>query len=190
MRYPPKIGLVLFLTFIYGCSWVKHQQVSAHLGDPTSFVTTAKVLNAPRLKQGGKLLIIPFKAGEDVEATDEIDKLALTIVKGIIEKLQVQGSPFEIIFAQNANEADLSIEGHITGVGLSSKFKKLILRDKGKSLSVSGKLVNQKTEETILVFTDSKQDRDRSKTFIDLAYGIGRDVGDYILAKSQKEIDY
>ena len=187
MRYSKIISIVLLLAFICGCSWVKHQQPSTLPSDPIPFVKTGKILNSKRLKQGGKLLIIPFKAGEDVEATDEIDKLALTIVKGIAEKLQVPGSPFKVIFAENANEADLSIEGHIIGVGRSSTFEKLILMDKGKSLSVSGKLVDQKTGETILVFTDVKQDQDKSKTFIDLAYGIGRDVGDYVLAMSQKK---
>ena len=184
-----KVLTVLLLVLGCGCVWLKHHNQTAISSEANSFVQNGKVLDADRLKAGGKLLLVPFKAGEDVMATAELDRLALMIVKGISEKLQGSGAPFEILFAQNAEKAELILEGHFTKIRNSSRIRKWMLMDKGKSLAVSGKMVDRKTGKTILVFTDSKQNQEKKKTFSDLGRDIGYDIGDYILELVHQSAD-
>ena len=59
---------------------------------------TGTVLDKDLLVQGGDIALVPFKAGPQAEATDELDRLSLMIIKGIKESLDDLQLQFKQLF--------------------------------------------------------------------------------------------
>ena len=142
------------------------------------FVKTGKVVDAARLKKGGKVLVVPFSVGANVAADERSDKIALMIVSGIAEELK--GSPFEIRNEANAHEAELIITGHVTGTGKPSQWRRWLLPASQNAVSVEGRMVDAASQSTILVFTHRARSSAREKDHARLGYEIGKDIGRYI----------
>ncbi len=143
-----------------------------------------KVLQSERILKGGKLLIVPFTAGVNIEANEELKKVALMIVKGITEAIQEKNeSRFELLFFEEAGQAQLVIEGHITKLTSPSRISQMGLGDKKISLGVEGDMVDLETGEKILIFNDERKADRKTSTYQDLAYGIGRSIGNALMAQ-------
>ena len=176
--------LVLFLVVVYGCSYIgKKNNIE---NKPGKFVKTGSIIDSQRIKEGGKLLIIPFKVGENVELNDKIDKVSLRIVKGIADALIEGDSKFEILLAHNADEADVIIKGFITDFGIVSKWKDLLPGKKQISLSIEGKMIDMKTQRTICVFQDSRETSEKEENHNYLGLTIGHNIGQFILSDDKK----
>ena len=178
-----RIVCVLCVSFLFsltGCSWFKHKPVE----QPriVARVNSGKILNDKRLKEGGNIVILPFKAGAGVEATDELDKLSLMIVKGIADTLTNQSNNFNILVSENANKADLILEGHITSLRQPSKLNRLILRKKKKDLGVKGKMIDRTTGQTLMIFSHTQESKNPKANDQDLAYQLGTNIGFFILS--------
>ena len=72
-----------------------------------------RALQPQRLLRGGKLIVVPFRAGEDAVATKELDHLALTIVKGMADGFLEMNSNIVVVASRDANEADFIMNGYI-----------------------------------------------------------------------------
>jgi len=142
-----------------------------------------EVIQQDRLKQGGPLLIVPFYAGVNVAATDELNEMALRIVKGTVDTLQQAPSPFVILTAETAGQAELELTGKITQQNETGGLKKWIGKRK-KILSAAGKIVDVRTGDVILKFSRSREGK-AGQSFDDLGYQLGREIGQYILAQAQ-----
>jgi len=93
MRANKCVSIVIALFLASGCSWIKASQKSSI--KKTQYVRTGKIINASRLEQGGTLLILPFSAGEGVEANEKLDKSALMVVRGILDILDEEESNYD-----------------------------------------------------------------------------------------------
>jgi len=181
---------LLCLCCLLGCSWVKPKWFTRSRPPKTEeqrleavqFVESGKILDADRLRQGGKLVIVPFKAGAGVEANNDLDKISLMIVKGAAQAFKNQSPHFEILLSDNAQDADFVIEGHVTGIKKRSKMKKWMPGRHWRSVSVEGKMIDQTTGDTILIFKDKKETRKETEDHLQLGLGIGEDVGRFILS--------
>jgi len=126
--------------------------------EPNQFVEKGKIVNAQKLKQGKNIVIIPFKAGVGVEASDDMDKIALMIVKGIYDAFDYdktgKHAHFNILTAEDIQKPDLVVKGHITEVVKRSKFKRWIMLKSKKSIGIKGKVVDVQTGEAVVIFTD------------------------------------
>lgn len=154
---------------------------------PQAPLTSFKILNEASLQKGGKLLIAPFRAGVNVEANEELNKIALMVVKGITEAIKEQGeNNFEILSYAQAQEADLMIEGHITKLTKPSRMNRMGLGDQKISLGLEGNMVNLETGEKALIFSDLDERGQKGNTHQDLAYAMGRAIGQAIAAGINK----
>ncbi len=190
INYPIFFILVCLLT---GCSWIHSKKKDISNRDESiwkemgsaQFVETGKIVNPQRIANGGNLLIIPFRAGPDVEANDNLDKITLMIIKGVSDIIEENDANLKVLVAQNAQDAEFIIDGHITHVDASTKMNKLILRKNNITLSVKGQMVDRNTGELIAVFTDTLVSNKKEENHRQLGYAIGRNIGRFLLSRSQ-----
>ena len=172
----PIAGLLLFS----GCAWISPKQ---ELPVETSrYVQLEKVIHPERIKDGGKLVVIPFRAGADVESTPELDKIALRIVKGVADKLEGQSPRFEVLLAEESRQAEFIIDGRVTRVSRSGSFAKWILRKKSLEVGISGRMTERKTGDTILVFNYKRHSEQKEEDFNHLGYILGQDIAQLLLS--------
>ena len=146
-----------------------------------------KILKPDLLHRGGALLIVPFSAGVGVAADDDLNKDALMIIRGMSRSLEKGNSPFKILDAHNADTAELVIQGRITQ---KNQIKNFLCRwmpgPREILLGVSGQMIDQKTGETIMLFTHQGKSDLKNLDERKLAEKIGQDIGELILNHIQK----
>lgn len=174
--------LVIFVCAIslYGCGFLfKKKTVKA----PTNFfVQSGRIVQEGRLAEGGKLLIMPFTAGEGVAATEQLDRIALIVVKEISEIIMEKEVPLEILMAHNADDAEMTISGHIVKMDTTKGFKKWVLGKRKKLFGVEGKMIDLKTNKVILYFSHKRETKEKKESFEDLGLMIGQDIGRFIVS--------
>jgi len=165
---------------VIGCTWFSAKKPASL--DSTQGMQSRKIVDSARLKQGGKLFIFPFKAGEGIVANDELDKISLRIVKGIADILLTSETNFVILDGARAKQADIIIKGYITKKSESAKYKRYILQTPRYELTVEGKMVDAKSNIPLAVFTENNALRSAMEGFHTLAKTIGEDIGEFILS--------
>ena len=171
------------LVSIFGCSWF-HPKGTRYLESQrylVPFVETGKIVDSKRVKEGGKLYIAPFKAGANVEADDQLDKISLMIVKGILDTLKNEGKSFEILSPDDASKADLTIEGHVTNIADPSTMRRYVLHNHQKILSVEGKMIDLSNGKTIAIFTDTQKTAQKGEDHKYLGLLVGQDIARFLL---------
>lgn len=166
---------------LMGCGWLNSQPQTA-VFPSTPFVETGKILDEARLKQGGKLLIIPFRPGSGVEASDGLDKIALMVDKAISDVLIEKDAGFDVLTADNADQANFILEGHITVMDQPTRLDRWTFRGNNYALSVKGRIMDRDTEKPILVFTDSLRGETKEQDLRQLGLRIGQNIGNFIVA--------
>ncbi len=180
--------ITIFLSCLAaGCGWFsgKPKAVASLSGSPqtpapVTFVRDGKVVDAQSLKEGGKIVIIPFQAGDGVEATDQLDKAALMLVKGIADLLEKEGAPFKVLTDENAADADFIIKGHITKISKPSLARRWLFGNSRISLEVEGRMVEARSGRSILVFAHGQRARVREKDHKQLGYLLGEDIARFL----------
>lgn len=172
--------IVLFISL--GCGFSKRQGIVRPGGDER--IIFGKIVMESRLQQGGNLLIVPFKAGTGVEASDELDKAALMIVKGITEKLKEDETLLKIVSAEHAETADLEIKGHITQFERPRGMKKWLPKQDSLRLSLEGQLIDLKNGGPVALFSHHailklKQDENKAAIY-QIGSGIGRFIQEHV----------
>lgn len=144
-----------------------------------------KIVDAERLRQGGKLLIIPFSANAQVEATTQSEQISLMIVKGIAETLKKSGGPFEILSADNASAAQLLLQGHIEEKSEKSQVKEWIHFENVLKLAVSLEIRETASQRRLAVMVYSLSEPSPKKDFLSLGYRLGKQIGQRLLTEIQ-----
>ncbi len=149
------------------------------------FVRNGRVVNAASLRQGGKVLVVPFTAGAGVEADVFLDKTVLMMVKGIADTFKESALRFEILDNANAQDADFIVNGHVVEMQSASRPIRWILKRGEISVGVEGRMIDAKTHETVLVFSHRLNTRSGEKNQKQPGYAIGQDIGRFILSASE-----
>ena len=150
------------------------------------FVDEGRVVDLEKLQTGQNLAISPFFPGVGVEFTNEFDRVSLMIVKGITDALghdsSVNRLRFNFITADSTRPPDKIIKGRITGLTSPSTIKKWLPWGGRHSVEVFGKLVDARTGEVIVTFTDKELSRNKSEGQAEVGYRIGQNIGQFILS--------
>jgi hypothetical protein len=152
-----------------GCMWPfggrRHALSSAGLNDGVSI----EVLNAPVLHAVKKVYFMPLSAGADAEATQELDRLALVMVKGFAEAAS-RGAIFELVSGDDAVHADILIKGHVEEYKVRGHFKKTV------TLKVRADVRDARNDDVIaLVYAQRvcpKKQRDLELAFYEMGYSL------------------
>ncbi|OGX06943.1 MAG: hypothetical protein A2Z88_04005 [Omnitrophica WOR_2 bacterium GWA2_47_8] len=165
-----------------GCAWFKRKPAPAKAEPPSSESRDEEfqTLNRARLKEGGNLLIVPFSAGVNVEATDELEAVSLYIVKGIGETLMAGNGPLKVLTEGDLNQADFVFQGHITKLGTTHSLTE-ILKPKSLYLSVKGEMLEQKTGKVLFYFSRNIFGAEGKDDFKTLGDELGKGVANYLM---------
>jgi hypothetical protein len=150
---------------------------------PVQYVLKGQLVDLERLSSGGKVLVFPFAAGVGVEAGGQLDKASLMVIKGLSDVFEREdkGGLFTILTDENAREADLVIQGHITDIKISSKIGRWGLLKKVKRLSVEGKMLEMNSGKTVAIFSDQTRTGDPDEDLKALGYRLGQNIGKFLL---------
>lgn len=171
--------LICALTCI-GCS--NRASIKVTHGLVGSFSEHARVFQKEKLAQGGNLLVVPFSAGENVESSNELDRVSLMIVKGIADVLAAQNQPFKFMVREDAQKADFVIKGRIVQVQEQNKSIQLWQRKIRKlSLQAQATILEVESEQVMAKFSLVKEAKDQEKDFDALGYRIGEEIGRFLL---------
>lgn len=172
---------ILFLSFLFlaGCSVHPKPKVVNTL--KVLPLTQAMVFEKEKLAKGGKVLVVPFSAGENIEANDQLDRVSLMIVKGIADTLAL-GEPFKILVEQDAQSADFVIKGRIVQMEQKTPFHKPWRKKTEKlTLKVEGSVLGVENEEILAKFSQIKILESQTVSFETLGYDIGTEIGRWLL---------
>ncbi len=171
---------VAICTFnLSGCAFFLKNKPK-EIADSLTDTINGTIIHDKILSQGGKLLVLPFRAGPGVEANEELDKIALMMIRGLLDVFKAHNdqAKLKIIFSENKADADFILDGFITKISKPSKWKRWIFRSKTKSLGFKGKIMQTGSITPILFFSDTIQTKD--KTAVDLGLLAGKRIGDFI----------
>lgn len=139
------------------------------------------MISPQKLQEGGKLLLVPFRAGGNVVATKELDKIAFRMMQGISIALEDNKPDFEILINLDQSQPDFLIDGYFTVKKESSDFlAKWFFRKKKYVLGVEGKLMDANSREVIAIFSDTMASNSPQEDFVYLGFRIGQNIGDFI----------
>ena len=182
---PARLSSVVLVVFMVtgGCSFFRHSAPVVK-EEVVSEVEEVKVLDHERFKKGGNLVVIPFNAGTSVEANDALDKVTLSLIKGLADKLQAAGSLFKILLAENIADADLAMKGYVTKLEDPGKIQRLMGK-KMVSVVVEGKIVDQDTGKLVFVFKAGQDDLLAKDVYKKIGYAIGEKIAQEMLANKE-----
>jgi len=176
------IVLVLVLSLSPGCSFFSNKKRIASL-KPATFIHAGNMIDKNALSKGGKVLVLPFKAGEGVEANEAFDKSCLMIIKGVADSFggnQKHSLDFEAIFSDPGDIADFILEGYITRLEYPSFFRRWVLMDKTINVEVKGQIKRCQSEKVVIVFVDKMKIESSREKY--LGKTIGKNIGNFILS--------
>ena|SRR3989338_9832535 len=171
-------ALGLFVFFCCGCSIFPSKNKEVRLDEANS---KAKVVDGARLKSGGGLVVIPFRAGSGIGQTEELERVSLMFVKGFVEVISERNGPLRTISPQEASRADFILKGHVTKLKQTKGMKKWLSKAKDFEMMMEGEMVDQKTGQTVFVFSDKRKVTQENQDFKALAYTIGQDLARLVL---------
>lgn len=176
------LGLVLAVTT--GCSWLSPQKT--HPQATTHFVQIVNVVDHERFRQGGKLLLVAFRAGPGVAATEKLNEIALSLLQAFSETLEAGEAPFEMLSADDADEAQLILEGHVTVMEKTGFLKRWLFGKKQLTLGIEGRITDRDTGKPVVIFQGSRKSQDKSVNYMDLSQELGRSLGDDLLSEMKE----
>lgn len=126
-------------------------------------------------------MVIPFTAGAGIEATEELEKIALMMVKGITEAVEKNGQPFKLLNQDQTQTADFILQGHVVEIG---KMKKGLGawwgKPQPKFLGVEATIVDRKTGKVISRFVTRRESTEMDYRI--LGRELGREIGQSLIA--------
>lgn len=188
--------LCILVIYLAGCSWIKtpswlpftHKknletpQKEDVVAAPRKIpVDEGRMISPGKLQAGGKILLVPFRAGKNVIATKELDKIAFRMMQGISIALEDNKPEFEILINLDQSQPDFLIDGYFIVKKESSDFlAKWFFKKKKFVLGVEGKLMDARSREVIAIFTDTMASNSPQEDFVYLGFRIGQNIGDFI----------
>ena len=177
--------LLLVVSTAMGCS--SHASVKAVHDLVGSSLDQVRIFQKEKLAQVGNLLVVPFSAGENVESSDELDRVSLMIVKGISDVLAAKDQPFKLMVREDAQKADFVIKGRIVQVQEQNNSIKPWQGKMHKfSLKVEGTILEVNSEEVLAKFALVKTAKDQKNSFEGLGYTTGEEIGQFLLTTASK----
>lgn len=149
------------------------------LVDVQEVSVTGTVLAADVLAEGGAIALVPFKAGPGAEATDELDRISMMMIKGIRESIADKKSSLKVV-EPTEESPRIAMQGYIEEYSKTGRLKRMMLRPNQSSLVVAGEVWLISNGQRLLSFSTDKRFHSKKEKAVNVAYALGREIGDYI----------
>lgn len=150
-------------------------------------VSDGKMINPDRLAKGGSVLLVPFRAGENVVASDELNKIAYRVMQGLSNSLGENPPYFKILINDKEALPDYYIDGYFTRKQSTPDVAKMFLLRKKYVLGVEGKLMDANTNEVLATFSDTVESNNPEEDFVFLGFKVGINIGEFVHTNIHEE---
>jgi len=124
---------------------------------------------------------VPLSAGTNVEATDELDQVAMMIVRGMTDVFGQYDSNLKVILNEDDHKADFILDGHIIRLDKPSRTKRWMPGRDKIHINIQGSIVDVHTNRTVAVFVN-QQAIESNDSLYERAQGMGKDIVTFILS--------
>ncbi|MEW5894680.1 MAG: hypothetical protein AB1650_02815 [Candidatus Omnitrophota bacterium] len=133
LKFNQKLNFLLIILSFSGCATFR-------MGQGFDAVIKKTVVHPQGLSKGGDVLILPFSAGTAVRATEDLDRIALILVRGVEDGMH-ECSGFEFVRdPAKAAEADLIIQGRIERFDVVDRWMRYFGGRRKRLISIEGEL--------------------------------------------------
>ncbi|MEI7998750.1 MAG: hypothetical protein WCH62_04515 [Candidatus Omnitrophota bacterium] len=173
--------VISFCVLIFSsCS---HAPIKKVVNDPLPFVT-GTVLNSAVLTGGGDLTLSTFKAGPLAEENDELDNFSVMILKGVKDSLEGQKTLLHVVSGNDVHPK-MVLEGYVQEYSKTGRLARMTMHPNRNLLVLTGELWLVSNGERILNFTTQKKFDPKKEKPTDVAYALGKDIGDFVATHSR-----
>lgn len=178
--------LCVVVSFI-SCASRTGQQETVYFEDE-ALSSSYKVLNTELLNNSHKILAIPFRPGKGVESNEKLDAISLMIIKGLHDSFKDSGGHYKVLSADESEDAELILRGYIVKMQAPKKgWKSWFVFKKPLILAIDVTLLHQKSGQTVAVFKQVRESREKNLDLKYLAHFLGQDIGNIIGSEIQKK---
>jgi len=180
-----KFLYILIFIFLSGCSWMPFVSAPEKDIQISKYLNEVRIINTERLKDGGTLLVLPFRPGSDVMVDESFDKVVLMLTRGFIDVYEDEGDSFrdtniDLIFSEKHYKADFTVDGFIIKKEKPSFFKKWFLFKRDIHLVIKGRIQDEQRR-TVATFRDKRSVSGKKGNHKQLARLIGQNIAKFIL---------
>lgn len=177
---------LLFILFVNSVGCSSHRRENVTQGAAISPLKQARVFQKDKFAKGGNILIVPFSAGANVSASDDLDHVSLMIVRGIADVLGSEEKPFKVLVRQDAQDADIVIKGRILQMDLKKNLKKpWAKRVRKLTLEIEGSVLAVEPEEILAKFSQIKKSKSKADSLESMGYVMGTEIGQFLLSNAR-----
>jgi hypothetical protein len=168
-----------------GCLWPFGSNRSSVSGSVPAPAILVEILQPKILANGGKLVFIPFTAGADAEAGQQMDRLSLMIVKGASDAFQEGPSSIQVIDQGDPDAADMILEGHIEEFRSVRSRKPIGLGKIPGVVVIKAEVRARHTNEVLALISSRREFRDNRKVE-SLALDVGRQIAEQLIQQESR----
>jgi len=138
-----------------------------------------KAIRPEILRSGGRVVIVPFSAGPDVSASDELNQAALVMIRGMMDGFDARDGRFQVVDQRWEGRPDLLITGRVERFEIEGKWKRYFGGSRRRRLQVSGRVVDGGGE-LVAAFSYDVSARYQDVSQVDFLLKAGRAVADFL----------
>lgn len=129
-------------------------------------------------------MIVPFSPGVNVAATEQLEGVALRVVKGTGEGLAQKNSNLQVLLNDTAANAELVIKGRVVSMLEPKGMKNKLFKNGRRVLAVKGELMDLRTNKAIAFFSFAQTAASAQESFEDLGVKIGAEIANFLAQQS------
>lgn len=171
------LGRYLLILFL-GCGCAARSPQGLPYQSLSGIGVQGKILQPDILAAGGKVLIVPFSAGVYTAASEELDRAALLMMRGMIDGLNDAGGRFQVLdlARSDGDQPDIVITGNIERLGVRENWMRYFGKSRERQIEFHGRAVDRQGE-LIAVFSYVLKMRYQDITQTDFLLKAGYDAG-------------
>lgn len=170
---------ICLLSLLCGCSFLSRQVRLAP-------VVKGDIINADDLEKGGVVEVVPFSAGFNAVAGEELDKAALVIIRGIEQELTSDGAKFQMSYQKGVDQrSDLIMVGRIDRFETYDGWKRYLGGARKRMIKVSGKVLDS-SGNIVADFEHQLSKKYGDMSHNDFLLKVGRDIGQFLKGEGVK----
>ena len=162
-----------------GCQFLPRPGVQAPR--QTDFLQ-AKVYNRTLWRRGGTIKVIPFSAGEDVVADQELERLSLVIIQQLFADINDSTSAWLVVTAEDPKQENFVLEGRFVRKGFQRRFYRWLWR-RDPVLAVDVRLISLEEQQPVIHIWGDIKGTSFEEDHRDLAQRMGARISEYIVGE-------
>lgn len=140
LKFGRLIGVMFLIAGVSGCSVISR---SARCDGSR---VSGQIIDSAVLERDARIAIVPFSAGVEARASEELDRASLLVLRGIQDGLEAAGSPLYVVSQETAADLDppdLQIIGRIECYETRDRWLRYIGGQRKRRIELRGRVLTR-----------------------------------------------